>query len=112
MSLFDGMSGILTEVFGDSAIYMPKGGVARTVKAVCRSSPIEVLDGDGHAVLILSPTMRVGRDVAPELARGDQVIPDGPASMSGKSYEVINMLPTASSADDGFLMAELELVED
>ena len=110
MSLFDGMSGLLADVFGDPVSYTPSGGAARTVKAVCRSSPIEVSDGEGHTILILSPTVRISRNVAPELARGDRIVPAGPVSMAGRTYEVINMLPTASPASDAFLIAELEEV--
>jgi hypothetical protein len=111
MSLFDGMAGVLTGVFGAPTTYRPKGDVARTVDAVCRNGPIEVTDAEGHTVMILSPTLRVRRDLAPELARGDIVLPSAPVTMAGRTFEVINMLPSGSPAQDSFLIAELEEVD-
>lgn len=108
MSLFDGMAGILTDVFGAPVTYTPAGGAPVQVSAVFRAAPIEVSDGEGHTTLITAPTLRVRRDILPGLRRDDRV---EPSIRPGEVYEVINVLPTASPASDAFVIAELERID-
>jgi len=108
VSLFDGIAGVLTGVFGAPVLYTPAEGVPITVEARFRSQPIEVPDTDGNTVIILSPTLRVSRTVLPDIARGDLVQPEGE---HGPIYRVLNRLPSGSPADDAFIVCELEEAE-
>lgn len=108
-SVFDGMAGVLNGVFGAPVVYQPAYGPAQTVQAVFRAEPIEVAGSDGHAVLIVAPTLRVQRNILPDIGRGDHVVPSV-ASARGKTFKVINMIPTASPAGDAFWVCELEEV--
>jgi hypothetical protein len=104
-SVFDGMAGILTDVLGDPVTYIPAGGVPRSVPSVFRREPINITDPDGREVLIMAPTWRVQRDLAPEARRGDRILaPDG------LTYDLVNVQPTGSPAADSFLLCELERI--
>lgn len=108
--VFDGVAGVLTGVFGAPVVYQPKSGAAPvTISAVFRRRPILVQDQSGGDVWVLSPTMRVRRDLLPAIARGDLV---QPSTVPGKTFRVLNRLPDISPAADGFLMVELEEVEE
>lgn len=108
-SIFDGMAGVLNGVFGAPVVYNPKVGAEQTVQAVFRAEPIEVAGTDGHAVVIMAPTLRVQRNLLPDIGRGDLVTPSV-ASAQGKTFRVLNRLATASPSPDGFLVCELEEV--
>ncbi|HBD92145.1 MAG: hypothetical protein A2092_16165 [Rhodobacteraceae bacterium GWE1_64_9] len=103
--LFDGMAGLVAGVFGKPVTYQPKDGLAREVLSVFRDQPVEALDGDGHAVLITSPSWRVQKHLVPELAKGDRIHPG-----NGRSYAVLNFEPTGSPATDAAVICELERV--
>lgn len=108
-SVFDGMAGVLNSVFGAPVTIKPVSGGILEVPAVFRAEPIEVAGTDGHAVLISAPTLRVKRDVLPDIGHGDLVIPSV-ASASGKTFRVLNRIATGSPASDAFLVCELEEV--
>ncbi|MFD1913803.1 head-tail joining protein [Halodurantibacterium flavum] len=103
MPPFDGMAGLLTEIFGAPVLFRPALEEPRTVASVFRETPIEVTDSDGRAVLIVAPTWRVRRDLVPEVARGDRIEPG-----NGKVYEIVNAQPGGSPAGDAFWLCELE----
>lgn len=103
MSLFDGMAGLLNDVFGGPVMIIPRSGGSFNVQAVFRSEPIEVADADGGSVWIGAPTLKVPADIAPKLAREDRIRPG-----NGKTYIVLNRVPGESPAADGFVMFELE----
>lgn len=106
--LFDGMAGALTDVFGAPVVYQPKSGAGPvSVSAVFRRRPVLVQDQAGGDVWVLSPTMRVRRDLLPGIARGDLV---QPSTVPGRTFRVLNRLAEVSPADDGFLLVELEEV--
>lgn len=102
-ALFDGMAKVLAGTFGDPVRYAPQVGEPRIVQSVFRESPIEVVDQDGHPVLIVSPSWRVQKHLVPEAKRGDQVEPS-----NGKIYVISNVSPSGSPADDAFIICELE----
>lgn len=105
MALFNGMAGILADVFGGQVVYTPAGGVSRPVQSIFREQPIEAQDQDGHPVLITAPTWRVRNDLVPEIARGDRIAPG-----NGKLYAIHNVTPSGSTAADANLICELERV--
>lgn len=107
MSIFDGMSGILNDVLGDPVIIHPSDALPTTVQAVFRREPIEVQSDEGEPILILAPTLKVRRDLVPNIARDDLV---APSIAPGQQYRVVNALPSGSPAADGFLICELEEV--
>lgn len=103
--IFDGMTGILSDVFGDPVIFLPQAGSARPVMSMFRESPIEVEGADGQIVHIDAPTWRVRRDLAVEVRRGDRItVPDG------RSFEVTAVHRTGSPARDAFLICECQVV--
>lgn len=105
-SVFDGMAGILSDVFGDPVIFLPRSGSARPIMSMFRETPIEVDGADGQIVRIDAPTWRVRRDLAPEVRRGDRVtVPDG------RSFMVMVVHPTGSPAVDAFLICECQIEE-
>lgn len=106
MALFDGMAGLLNDIFGDPVVYMPQGAASRTVASVFRRAPTEADGEDGHPILVLAPTWRVRSDLAPEVRRGDQIRPT-----DGRLYEVLNVQHTGSPASDAFFVCELIEVE-
>lgn len=101
-SLFDGVAGLLSDVFGGPVIYRPKGGDERAIQSVFRKAPLEAIDSDGHPVLIVAPTWRVRRDLAPEVTRGDRIVPG-----DGVIYEIQNTHVSGSPASDAFILCEL-----
>ena len=109
MSLFDGMAGLLSDVFGAPVIYTPQGGgQPQVVQALLREGPVEVAGSDGHPVLIMAPTLQVPGDVLPGIARRDTV---AAVAAPGLVYVVINRLPSGSPAADAMILCELERVD-
>ena len=102
---FEGMAGVFAEILGAPVIYTPSAGVPRPVQSIFREAPIDATDSDGHPVLIVAPTWRVQRQLVPEVARGDRIQPG-----NGRTYTILNMQPSGSPAEDGFLICELERV--
>ena len=104
--IFDGMTGILSDVFGDPVIYLPQGGVSRPIMSMFRESPIDVDGADGRIVRIDAPTWRVRRDLAAELRRGDWItVPDG------RTFAVMVVHQTGSPATDAFRICECQIVD-
>jgi len=101
-SVFDGLAGVAAAVLGAKVLYQPKVGTSREVQSIFREQPTEVVDQDGHPVLIVVPTWRVQRTLVPELARGDRILP------GAKQYLVKNIWPTGSPAADASVICELE----
>lgn len=105
MSIFNGMTGILTDVFGGSVMHLPALGQGTTIQAVFREGPVRMLDEDGREILSVLPTLKVERSVAASLKRLDHIEPG-----NGKTYSVLNGLPKGSPASDAFVIFELEEV--
>ncbi|WP_370576789.1 hypothetical protein [Paracoccus sp. PAR01] len=104
--IFDGMTGILSGVLGGMVTYSPAGGTGRDLRSIFREAPIEVEGADGQIVRIEAPTWRVGRDLAPEVRRGDQItVPDG------RTFTVMVVHPTGSPASDAYLICEMQIVD-
>ncbi|MDT1061898.1 hypothetical protein RM190_08525 [Paracoccus sp. CPCC 101403] len=105
MSIFDGMTGILSGILGGTVGYVPATGFSRQIQSIFRESPIEVEGADGQIVRIDAPTWRVGRDLAPETRRGDRItVPDG------RTFQIMVVHPNGSPAADAFLICELQIV--
>jgi len=104
MSVFDGMSSLLTGIFGAPVSITPAGGATVVVPAVFRDEPVEVDAADGRGLMIPLPTLQVPRDSVPGLAAGDAV------SVSGRQFRILTVARSASPASDGFLVCELEEV--
>lgn len=103
-SIFDGMTGILADVFGAPVIWRPANGAEREIQSIFRESPIEVEGADGQIVMIEAPTWRVARNLAPGVARGDRIeVPDG------RVFRVMVVHDNGSPARDTFFVCELQL---
>ncbi|MEC7763381.1 MAG: hypothetical protein VX874_15875 [Pseudomonadota bacterium] len=103
MSIFDGMAGVLNGVFGAPVTVTPEGEAAVEIRGVFRENPVTVPDADGREVLSVLPVLSVPRNVAETLASGTVVNPG-----NGRTYSVVNSLPSGSPAGDGFINYELE----
>lgn len=103
------MTGVLTDVFGAPVTLQRAGQAAVTLRAVFRQEPVEVARGDGSAVLISAPTLKIRADTLAdafgELRRGDLV---QPSLRPGVTFRVANHIPSGSPASDAFVMVELE----
>lgn len=103
--VFDGMAGVLNDVFGAPVTYLPSSGPTQLVQSVFREEPITVAGPDGNDVLIEAPTWKVPRSVLAPLPRGAQIqLPDG------RLFRVLNRIGTGSPASDAFIVYEMELV--
>lgn len=100
--LFSGVSGLMNEVFGAPLTYTPKFGLPREVRAVFRSQPVDLVDGDGQRVRDLGPVLRVRRSDIPDLQRGDRI-----TLRDGRIFEIDAVWPSGTAASDGFLMCDL-----
>lgn len=105
-TLFDGVAGLLTDVFGGSVTHRPAQGGEFIRHWIFRAPPVEVLGDDGHPVLDVLPILRVPGPAAMSVSIGDRVLPG-----NGKIYAVINRQPSGSPASDAFVVFELEAVE-
>lgn len=103
-TLFDGMAGALSDVFGAPVVLTYPDGTLQTVQAVLRSEPLEI-PGEAGTVWIEEPTLRIRRDLAPNIARGVVATNAG-----GTSYRVESRITSGSPALDGFFICTLELV--
>lgn len=106
MGIFDGVTGILSDVFGDPVTYLPAGGAAREIQSIFREAPVEVEGADGQLVRIDAPSWRVTRDLAPHARRNDRI-----TVRDGRSFVITVVHPTGSPASDAFLICELQRSE-
>lgn len=104
-SVFDGMAGLLADVFGSSITVTPSGGSATAVTGIFREGPIKVPDADGFPVTVVSPTLRIAASEGVTLAFGDAVDPG-----NGRTYRVVDPVPSGSPAADAFTIYSLEEV--
>lgn len=103
-SAFDGMTGILADVFGGLVAYLPQDGSSRDIQSIFRESPIEIPGADGNEVLIEAPTWRVRRDLVPELKRGDHI-----TVADGRRFRVRTVHSNGSPSLDAHVICELHL---
>lgn len=103
-SLFEGMAGLLNDMFGGPVLHLPQSGGQVMIQAVFREEPVTISDADGRDVLIVAPTLRVPQDIADGMARKDRV------EVDGRAYVILNRIPTASPASDRFIMFQLEAI--
>lgn len=102
-SIFDGVAGILNDMFGASVTITPAAGVPVNVQAIFREEPVVIGGGEGGDVLGVMPTLKVQSAGAAGLATGDTVDPG-----NGKIYRIVNSSVSGSPAADRFIIFELE----
>lgn len=105
-SIFDGMAGILNQVFGAPVAWTPSGGSTSTIRGVFRDTPVRVPTEDGGEVVTVTPTIEVQKPAADQIRRGDTIIPG-----NGKSYTVLAPFAKGSPAGDAFVIFELETLQ-
>ncbi|MBJ2150636.1 hypothetical protein JC607_07130 [Paracoccus sp. IB05] len=104
--IFDGMTGILSDVFGAPVIWQPPGSQAETVQSIFRRVPVEVVGAGGEPVLAMQPIWRVRRGSMSRAPKaGDQIQPG-----DGRTYRITAVQEGGSPAGDRFVTCELELV--
>jgi hypothetical protein len=104
-SLFDGLGVLLADVFGDDVTHTPEGGAPTVITAVFRRKPVEILQQDGTAVLMMDPTLRVPEPVASTIKTGDLIQPSG-----APLYSVLNRTTVGSPDAEGSVIFELREV--
>lgn len=103
-SVFDGLSGALNSVFGAPVTFTKTDQAPVTLVAVFREQPVEQEIADGRIVSVITPTVRVQKsDLG--LAVRDVVDPG-----HGKTYVVLQAMPSGSPAADAFVTYLLEEV--
>lgn len=105
--IFDGMAGVLNTVFGAPVTITPQGSAPATLAGVFRELPIEQETGDGRMIVTVTPTLRVPKDVIAQLAVGDLV---APSLTPGRTFTVLQWVPSPSAAADAFITYLLEEV--
>ena len=103
-SVFDGMAGVLNQVFGAPVTIIDRAGVSSAIQAVFREVPLDMSTADGRSVLDIMPTLRVLRSDVPRLAKGYQV-----RVADGRKFKVLRAVQTISPASDAFVLYEMEL---
>lgn len=104
-SLFDGVSGLISGVFGAPVTLTSQTGAVRIIEAVIRNSPVELMGEDGRGVLDVAPQMRVVAWVAAGIEVGDHV-----ETASGVRYRVLHRQPSGSPATDAMTLFGLEVL--
>lgn len=105
-SLFDGVAGLMSDVFGSPVTLTPQTGSPRTIRAVVRSAPVELVAPDGHAMMDVQPEMRVTADVASTIRGGDSI-----TTATGRKYRIVASQPSGSPAADAMVIYALEAIE-
>ena len=104
-SVFDGLASAITGAFGEAVTLTDTTGAAAAVQAIFRESPIEFETADGRPMAVVTPNLRVRKDLAPLVARGWTVVP---ASVAPRSFKVLRVWPSGSPGADAFLICEME----
>lgn len=108
MSVFDGMTGALTAIFGAPVTITPTAGAPAEVTAILRENPREVMDDAGRPHWIETPTLQVAKPIPAALVKGSTVTA---ASHPSVTFRVLGVYADRSPAADAFMVAELERVE-
>lgn len=103
-SVFDGISGVLSSVFGAQVTVTPPGGAPVVIRGIFREEPASVLLADGREDIVSVPTVSIQRGsaaiavkwvVAPEIA-------------APRTFRVLRVLPPQSPAADALIVCQLE----
>lgn len=103
-ALFDGLSGLLNDVFGGPVTVILSSGAPRQLRGMFREYPADDSAGDGRPVVTSIPTLRLERHDAVGVDRGSAVYVPG----RSETFRVLRRVPTASPAADAFVVFELE----
>ena len=103
-SIFDGMAGVLNDVFGARVTVTPPGGSSLNVHGIFREEPAGVVLADGREDIVSLPTLSIQKGsaaiavkwvVAPEIA-------------APRTFRVLRVLPSRSPAADALIICHLE----
>jgi hypothetical protein len=104
--LLDGLATGLSEMFGEPVTLLTAGAEPQLLdSAIVRERPIEVAGEQGGFILIEQPTLRVCRNIAPYIERGDEIL-----LADGRLFRVESRIATSSPASDAFIVCTLERV--
>lgn len=105
-SLYDGLAGVLNDIFGAPVKHTTKAGVCRELRGVFRREPDEYVDDEGRAVVVVGPSLRLQKSDAANVKVGDVIEIEG-----GARFQVTGWRPNISPAADAFILFDLEAVE-
>jgi hypothetical protein len=103
-TLFDGMAGMLNDVFGAPVELWRAGGKLGDLRGILRSPPVEAITADGRPTVVAVPVLRLPATAAPLPQRGDTI------RQGGRQWRVLGIYPSGSPAGDHFLIHELEII--
>lgn len=104
MSVFDGLSGALNDLFGAPVTLFPQAGGQVEIRAVFRKAPINLPDEDGRDLLVVAPTLQVPKTHSDQISRGDVI-----QTSAGERFRVLANTPISSNpGSDAFVMFEME----
>lgn len=109
MGLFDGMTGLLADVFGGPVILRPRSGPDVVVRGIFRESPVVAASEDGHGVLAIAPNLQLAAADAARVVSGPaghRISPDGGV----RWFLPVARQISGSPASDGFVIFDLEAV--
>ena len=101
--IFDGVAGMLNVVFGAPVTITPERGPAVETRGLFREEPVVIGQGEGGDILDVQTVLKIQRPTADDIKTGAVVAPG-----NGKTYRVINRLPSGSPAADAFVTFQLE----
>ena len=101
--IFDGVAGVLADVFGAPVTVTPEAGAPFEVTGIFREVPVVLGQGEGGDVLAVETSLQVRKPEADAIATGAAIDPG-----NGKTYTVLNKLPSGSPAQDAFTTFQLE----
>lgn len=104
-SVFDGMTGVLSDVFG--APVTITGSVSATVTGIFREAVLEQEGADGRVFFGVTPSLKLRKSAVAPLVKGDVV---APSVVPGRSFTVLQAFPSGSPAADAFVVYVLEEV--
>ena len=112
MSIFDGMAGLLNEVFGDPVTHRPAAGLPSVIRSVLREDPVNLAEEDGPAVIGTALVWKVPAPAAAaaEIADGDEIDGWAGGPFEGRTFRILNKVPAGSPAADRFILYMLEEV--
>lgn len=103
MAVFDGMTGVLTSVFGASVTITPIAGAPATVRGILRELPQFEDDTDRRQHFVPQFALQVPKPIPAALVKGATV-----TEASGRTFTVLGVFPDRSPASDAFMVAHLE----
>jgi len=104
-SFFDGMAGILNDVFGDPVVVTPPFGPPVTLQGMFRDSPVEDPAALGRPYGVDVFTVQLQKPLPAQVVRDARI---EPSIRPGEAFRVLGIFSDRSPATDAFVIVEVE----